>query len=78
MENLSVKVYVPSYKRSDNILTQNLFEDCTYVVRKSEKGNYTNAGVKDIWTVEDELIDGGAKAFFYIVENAPEAILKKQ
>ena len=34
------KIYVPSYKRSDKILTGSILPECTYVVRKSEEELY--------------------------------------
>ena len=75
MEEMTIGIYVPSYKRSDRILTQNIFESCTYVVRKSEEEAYKKAGVKNIWAVEDQYIDDGDKVIYYIVENAPEDII---
>ena len=77
MEQLTVGIYVPSYKRSDAILTYHLFEKCTYMVRKSEAQAYLDAGIapEDLWAVDDELINNGVKAYFYIVDNAPDDII---
>lgn len=36
----TVGIYVPSYKRSDRIMTWNVLNDCTYVVRESEEAAY--------------------------------------
>lgn len=74
---LTLGIYVPSYKRSDSILTYHLFEYCKYMVRESEKAAYLAAGIKpeDLWAVPDHLIDGGDKAYFYIIDNAPEDII---
>ena len=74
MNELTYKVYVPSYKRSNAIHTNNLFEECTYVVRKSEEELYRNAGIKNILSVEDEKIDSNIKVYYYIIENAKEDI----
>lgn len=74
MENKKLGIYVRSYHRADNILTNNLLEDCTYVVRKSEEQDYFNAGIKKIWAVDDELINSDIKSFQYIVENAKEDV----
>lgn len=71
----SFNIYVPSYKRSDRILTQNYVEYCTYVVRKSEADDYRQNGVKSIWAVDDELINSVSKVVNYIVENAPEDVI---
>lgn len=73
--SVSLGIYVPSYKRYDRILTQDLLERCTYVVRKSEEDLYRQAGVKDILAVEDNLIDSNIKVYRWIIENAPEDIV---
>lgn len=75
MDELTVGIYVPSYRRSNRILTQNLFEECTYMVRKSQEEDYRKAGVKNIWAVEDELVNNGIKAYYYIIDNAQEDIV---
>ena len=77
MDELTVGIYVPSYHRSDKILTYHLFEKCKYLVRKSEAQAYMDAGIapEDIWAVEDELINSGSKAYFYAFYNAPEDII---
>lgn len=75
MEELSVGIYVPSYRRWNRILTQELFEECTYLVRKSQEDDYRKAGVKNIWAVEDDQINNGIKAYYYIIDNAPEDII---
>ena len=59
MEGCTLGIYVPSYRRSSKILTYHLLEYCTYMVRKSEEQAYREAGVENIWAVDDELIDGG-------------------
>lgn len=76
-DRLTVGIYVPSYKRSDRILSYHLFEKCCYVVRKSEEQLYLNAGISpnDLWAVDDSEIDGGEYAYFYIINNAPDDII---
>lgn len=75
-EQATFQIYVPSYHRADRILTYNLFEQCKYMVRKSEAEAYTAGGIKpeDIWAVDDELINSGSKAYWYIINNAPEDV----
>ncbi len=68
-------VYVPSYKRSNKIITEHLLNSCTYVVRKSEEELYKAAGVKKVWAVEDSLINNMTKTRQYIIDNAPEDIV---
>lgn len=77
METVAMKIYVPSYHRSNMIKTYHLLEDCTYVVRKSEEQAYLDAGIpkKNLWAVEDELINGGDVVVYYIIENAKEDVI---
>jgi len=75
MNDLSLGIYVMSYKRSHLILSENLFESCTYFVRHSEEAAYREAGVKNVWSAPDELIDSGQKAYWYIINNAPEDVI---
>ena len=75
MDELSFNIYVPSYKRSDVILTNDLLEYCTYVVRKSEEKKYREAGIENLLCVDDELINSGAKVVYWIAENAPEDVI---
>lgn len=74
-DNPTLGVYVMSYNRSDKILTKNLVEYCTYVVRKSEEEKYRAAGIDDLIAVDDELINSGIKALEWIVYNTPEDIV---
>ena len=74
-DELTLGIYVQSYNRYDKILTQDLFEECTYVVRKSEEEFYKNAGVKKILAVDDDLINNAIKTYYYIINNAPEDIV---
>ena len=72
--NYSFNIYVPSYNRYDKILTKDLLEFCTYVVRKSQEQAYRDAGIEDIIAVDDNLIDSGMKAYDWIINNAEEDI----
>ena len=71
----SFNIYVPSYGRYENILTEKHLEYCTYVVRKSEEEAYRNAGVSSIWAVDDELINSVNKVSNFIIDNSPEDII---
>lgn len=75
MESKTLGLYVRSYKRANKILTDKILEDCTYVIRKSEEEDYFLAGIKNVWAIEDELIDSGVKVFWYIINNAKEDVL---
>lgn len=68
-------IYVPSYKRPHEIMTDKLLNDCTYVVRKSEEEAYRKSGVRKIWAIEDELINSMSKVREYILENSPEDVV---
>lgn len=71
----SFNIYVPSYNRSDLILTQNHLEYCTYVVRESEEERYREAGVENIWAVSDEKINSVNKVKNYIIDNSLEDVV---
>jgi hypothetical protein len=68
-------IYVPSYKRSDSIITYKFLKNCTYVVRKSEKQLYKDAGVERVLAVPDEEINSFAKVRQWIIDNTPEDIV---
>ena len=51
-EELTLGIYVQSYHRYNKILTQDLLERCTYVVRASEADLYRKAGVENVWAAE--------------------------
>jgi len=70
----TVGFYIPSYKRSDRILTHKLADYATYVVRESEREKYEKAGVK-VWSVADDLIVGIPKVQNYIIDNAKEDLI---
>lgn len=68
-------IYVPSYRRANNIITEHLLNSCTYVVRKSEEKEYKAAGVKNVLSVEDEEINCMSKVRQWIIDNTPEDIV---
>ena len=70
----SFNIYVISYKRSNEILTNNLLEYCTYIVRKSEEQLYKDAGVKTL-AVEDNEINSVCKVMNWAIENTPEDVI---
>lgn len=72
---MNFNIYVPSYNRYDAILTKNLLEYCTYVVRKSEEDAYRAAGVNSIISVEDSLICSAEKVHNWLIENAEEEVI---
>lgn len=71
-----------SYKRSNKILTKDLLEYCTYVVREEEEQLYRNAGVEDLLVIPaDATTSTGCRifnwvtTFFWIIENSPEDVI---
>lgn len=52
MKEKTVGVYCPSYRRSDCIMTQNILNDVTYVVRASEEE------VQERWSQEADFSTG--------------------
>jgi len=75
MEDVTFCIYVPSYKRSDTILTYDLLEYCTYVVRKSEEAAYREAGIDNLIAVEDSEIDSEIAVTNWIIDNTPEKVI---
>lgn len=71
----TVGIYVPSYNRYDKIMTQNIVNECTYVVRKSQEEKYLDAGVKNILAAPDKEIDSLPKVRQWIIDNAPDDII---
>lgn len=67
-------IYVPSYRRADQIRTAELLEYCTYVVRESEKEAYEAAGV-NVLAAPDEEVQGIAAVHNWILENTPEEVV---
>lgn len=72
---VTLGIYVMSYHRYNCIRTQNLLDDCTYVVRESEAELYRQAGVKKVWAAPDEEVNNAIKTYWWIVDNAPEDIV---
>ena len=74
-EELTLGIYVQSYHRHNKILTQDLLERCTYVVRASEADLYRKAGVENVWAAPDEEVNNAIRTYWWIVDHAPEDIV---
>ena len=72
---LSLGIYVQSYHRYNKILTQDLLERCTYVVRESEAELYRKAGVENVWAAPDGEVNNAIRTYWWIVDHAPEDIV---
>lgn len=76
MDEITVGIYVPSYKRADQIITwDTLDHNCTYVVRDSEREAYEKAGITKILSAPDEEINSAQKVRYWILDNTPEDII---
>ncbi len=71
-----------SYKRADKILTKDLVEYCTYVVREEEAEAYRKSGVENLLIIPTGAttstgcrIFNWVTTFFWIVENTPEDVI---
>ena len=74
--NPTFGIYVMSYQRYNRVVTQDLFEYCTYVVRECEAELYKEAGVKNLlvipadcpcWSFMDTL--------YWTIWNTPEDVI---
>ena len=69
-------IYIPSYRRSDTIVTHKLLEYYKVVVRQSEKEAYAKTiPEENIIAVEDSEIAGIVKVCNWIVDNTEEDII---
>lgn len=75
MQNKTLGVYVPSYKRAHDIKTYHVLNHCTYVVRESEEQQYREAGVERILAAPDHEIDSLPKVRQWIIDNTPEDVV---
>ena len=68
-------IYVMSYKRPHAILSKNLFEYCTYVVREEEAQAYRDAGVESILAIPSGEVHDFMSTLYWIINHAPEDVL---
>lgn len=76
-QNISSKfgIYCMSYRRPNKILTKNLFEYCTYVVREEEAEAYRQNGIDDMLTIPTGAVCGFMSTLYWIIENTPEDVI---
>ena len=75
MDEVSLGIYIPSYRRAATCVTHKFLEHYQYVVRKSEEAAYRAAGIEHILAVDDDKINGMAKVNQWLIDNAPEEII---
>ncbi len=74
--NPTFNIYVMSYQRSDKIVTQDLFEYCTYVVREEEAELYRKAGVRNLLAIPTGCIQFGfIDTLWWVIQNTPEDVI---
>jgi len=64
-----------SYKRADAILTQNMFEYVTYVVREEEAEAYRKAGVENVLAIPSGAVNDFMSTLYWIINNTPEEVI---
>lgn len=74
-QSISFNIYCMSRKRSHAILTERLFEYCTYVVREEELEDYRKAGVKNIISIPDGEVNDFMSTLYWIINNTPEDVI---
>ena len=73
---ISFNIYVMSYQRYDRVVTQNLFEYCTYVVREEEADKYREAGVENLLVIpKDCPVWNFMDTLWWTIWNTPEDVI---
>lgn len=75
MKPSTFNIYVMSYKRPNAIMSEKLFEYCTYVVRESEAEDYRSAGVKNVLAIPEGAVRDFMSTLYWIIENTPEDVI---
>lgn len=68
-------IYCMSYRRPNAILTKNLLEYCTYVVREEEAEAYKASGIEDMLVIPHGAVKSFMSTLYWIIENAPEDVI---
>lgn len=75
-KELSLGIYIPSYRRADTIMTHNIVEYCKVVVRQSEYEEYLKRVPEEkLMPVADEEINSMIKVWNWCIDNAPEDVV---
>lgn len=76
MSNLSFNIYVMSYQRYNKIVTKNILEYCTYVVREKEAELYRKAGVNNLLVIPADCpCYNFMDTLWWIIWNTPEDVI---
>ena len=64
-----------SYRRPNAIMSKNLFEYCTYVVREEEAEAYRASGIDDMLVIPHGAVRSFMSTLYWIIENVPEDVI---
>ena len=74
-QSITFNIYVMSYMRPHAIMTKNVFEYCTYVVREEEEQQYRDAGCDKLLVIPHGKVHDFMSTFYWIIENTPEDVI---
>lgn len=74
-QNTSFNIYCMSYRRPNAIMSKNLFEYCTYVVREEEAEAYRASGIDDMLVIPHGAVRSFMSTLYWIIENVPEDVI---
>lgn len=74
-QSISFNIYCMSYKRPNAIMSKNLFEYCTYVVREEEADAYRASGVDDLLVIPTGEAWSFMSTLYWIIKHAPEDVI---
>lgn len=76
MKNPTFNIYVISYQRWEKIVSQDIYEYCTYVVREEEYEKYKAAGVRNILAIPKEAHCWNfMSTLWWVIKNTPEDVI---
>lgn len=76
MSNPTFNIYVMSYQRYNHVVTQDIFEYCTYVVREKEAELYKQNGVRNLLIIPDDCPCWNfMDTLWWIIWNTPEDVI---
>lgn len=68
-------IYCMSFRRPNKIMTKNLLEYCTYVVREEEAEAYKASGIDDMLVIPDGAVFNFMSTLYWIIANTPEDVI---
>ena len=68
-------IYCMSYQRPNKILTKQLFEYCTYIVREKEADAYRHAGIDDMLVIPEGDVWNFMSTLYWLIQHALEDVI---